>query len=88
MLEAETMALLARLKIYGKQMGVNIDLVQMSQDMEYATLVLKELSNSDNPELVLIVINLMNQFGMIKAPPLEPVVEEKQITDRYVGALR
>lgn len=88
MLDPTTMALLARLKIFAKQMGVNIDLVKMSQDMEYATLTLKELSDSDNPELVLIVVNLMNQFGMIKAPPCEEKAEEPVATGRYVGALR
>jgi len=88
MLDSTTMALLARLKIFAKQVGTNIDLVKMSQDMEYATLVLKEMSNSDNPELVLIVINLMNQFGIIKAPPIETRDEDKKEIGRYVGALR
>lgn len=88
MLDPTTMALLARLKIFAKQMGTNIDLVKMSEDMEYAKHTLKALSDSDNPELVLIVINLMNQFGMIKAPPTDPKPDENPIAERYVGALR
>ena len=88
MLDSATMTLLARLKILAKQAGTNIDLVKMSQNMEYATLLLKEMSNSDNPELVLIVINLMNQFGIINAPPAEFRDKDKKKTDRYVGALR
>lgn len=89
MIDSTTMALLARLKILAKQAGTNIDLVKMSEDMEYATLLLKEISNSDNPELVLTAINLMNQFDIIKAPPFEAKAkEEKKKKERYVGALR
>ncbi|MFY9259855.1 MAG: hypothetical protein WAO71_05020 [Gallionella sp.] len=86
MLEPTTLALLARLKTFAKQAGVNIDLVKMCEDMEYAKRMLQELSNADNPELVLVVVNLMNYFGMIKAPSAK--VEEKVATGRYIGTLR
>jgi hypothetical protein len=88
MLDPATMALLAKLKVLGKQSGTNIDLVKMSDDKKYAEHTLKELSNSDDPELVLVVIQLMNQFGLIKAPTLQAKAEEKDDKSRYVGSLR
>ncbi|ADE11126.1 hypothetical protein [Sideroxydans lithotrophicus] len=88
MLDAATMALLAKLKVLGKQSGTNIDLVKMSDDKKYAEHTLNELSNADDPELVLIVIQLMNLFGMIKAPSLQAKAEEKDDKNRYVGSLR
>jgi hypothetical protein len=90
MLDSATMMLLSKVKILAKQSGINIDLIKMSEDKDYAVLTLKELSNSDDPELVMIVINLMNQFGMIKAPVAAATVEseEKNYKERYVGKLR
>jgi len=88
MLDPTTMALLAKIKVLAKRLGTNIDLVKMSNDKSYAESTLSELSNSDDPELVLIVINLMNQFGMIKAPTAQANDEENNEGGRYVGALR
>ncbi len=88
MLDVATMAYLAKIKILAKQMGTNIDLVKMSNDKAYAELTLKELSNADDPELVLIVINLMNKFGMIKVPPAKTKADDDDESGRYVGALR
>jgi hypothetical protein len=85
MLDAATMALLAKLKVSAKRIGMNIDLVRMSCERVYAEQILKSMSDSDDPELVLIVIQLMNQFGMIDAPTKD---EEKTESGRYVGALR
>lgn len=63
-----TMVLLGKLKTLAKQAGTNIDLVKMSGDKGYAELMLEELGNSDDPELVLIVIKLMNRYGMFGTP--------------------
>jgi hypothetical protein len=76
-----------------KKAGSNIDLVKMGGDKQYAELTLSELSNSEDTELVMIVIQLMNQFGMIKAPPEQAKDEgkteaENEGSDRYVGSLR
>lgn len=88
MLDPTTMALLAKIKILAKKIGTNIDLVRMSGDKNYAELTLQELSNADDPELVLIVIQLMNQFGMIDAPRGGTKADDNKDGDRYVGALR
>ncbi|HEY0666495.1 MAG TPA: hypothetical protein VGD24_10550 [Gallionella sp.] len=88
MLDTATLALLTKLKVLAKKEGTNIDLVKMSGDKGYAELTLSELSNSDDQELVLIVIQLMNQFGMIKAPPVKAKDEDKDTGGQYVGALR
>ena len=88
MLDNATLTLLTRLKILAKKTGVNIDLIKMSGDMDYAALMLKELSNSDDPELVQIVIQLMNQFGMIKAPEVETKAKGADDLDQYIGRLR
>lgn len=87
MLDPTTLALLAKLKVLAKRSGTNIDLVKMSEDKDYAEHTLKDLSNSDDPELVLNVIQLMNQFGMIKAPAPQAKKEDK-IDGRYIGSLR
>jgi hypothetical protein len=69
MLDPATMVLLGRLKILAKQAGMNIDLVRMNADKRYAERVLEELGHaSDDPELVLVVIKLMNRYGMFGAP--------------------
>lgn len=84
MLDAATLALLAKLKVLAKQAGTMVDLVRMSSDRGYAETTLKELSNADDPELVLIVVQLMNLFGMIDMPS-----DEKDVpAGRYIGALR
>lgn len=88
MLDPATLALLAKLKVLGKQSGINIDLIKMSHDKPYAEQTLKELSNADDPELVLIVVQLMNLFGMIKAPAAGKNGGTDEGNDRYVGALR
>lgn len=93
MLDAATLVLLTRLKVLAKKAGSNIDLVKMGADKDYAEQVLGKLSDSDDPDLVVIVIQLMNQFGMIKAPPEQPEDEGKteagkESGDRYVGSLR
>lgn len=90
MLDNATLALLTKIKILAKKAGVNIDLIKMSEDMGYAAHTLKELSNADDPELVQIVITLMNQFGLIKAPVAEAKVETSNgsAPDRYTGRLR
>lgn len=88
MLDNATLTLLTRLKILAKKTGVNIDLIKMSGDKDYAALMLKELSNSDDPELVQIVIHLMNQFGMIKAPETGTKAKEADEKDQYIGRLR
>lgn len=89
MLDNATLGLLTKLKVLAKREGVTIDLIKMSEDNGYAALTLKNLSNSDDTELVQIVITLMNQFGMIRAPSAEvKVVEETSEKDRYIGRLR
>ena len=89
MLDPATMVLLGKLKNLAKQAGTNIDLVRMNADKRYAERVLEELGHSsDDPELVLIVIQLMNLFGMIKVPALQAKDEEANGKSRYVGSLR
>lgn len=88
MFDPATMALLAKLKVLAKKTGINLDLVKMSGDKGYAELTLKALSDSDDQELVLIVIQLMNQFGMISAPADEAAPDDGSTTGRYIGALR
>ncbi len=88
MLDAATLALLAKLKLLAKKAGSNIDLVRMSGDRAYAEHTLNELSNADDPELVLIVVQLMNLFGMIDAPAASGKGQWQGESERYVGALR
>jgi hypothetical protein len=88
MLDQTTLALLAKLKVLAKKTGTNIDLVKMSGERAYAELILKELGNADDPELVLVVIQVMNQFGMIGTPEGQSNTEEKTVSERYVGSLR
>jgi len=82
------MALLAKVKMLAKKIGINIDLVRMSNEKAYAETTLNELSNADDPELVLIVIQLMNQLGLIGVPAQETKPEPQQEAGRYVGSLR
>ena len=76
MLDPVTMKLLGKLKVLAKHYGTHIDLVKMAEGSDYAELTLKQLSNSEDPELILIVIKLMKYFGLIEAPlDLERTVE-------------
>ena len=94
MLDAATLALLTKLKIFAKKSGCNIDLVKMSNDQDYAKRTLNELSNSDDSELVQIVIQLMNTFGMISVPSTQAEAKKKEEEarnedkDRYINSLR
>jgi len=88
MFDAATLALLAKVKVLAKKSGVNVDLVRMSNESSYAATILNELSNADDPELVLIVVQLMNLLGLIGKPvATEKPVNTKEET-RYVGSLR
>jgi hypothetical protein len=88
MLDAATMALLAKVKMLAKKIGVNVDLVRIGNERSYAETTLQELGNADDPELVLIVIQLMNQLGLIGVPAQEAKPEPKQEAGRYIGSLR
>lgn len=88
MLDPATLALLAKLKVLAKKTGTNLDLVKMSGDLGYAELTLKELSNADDPELVLVVLQLMNQFGLLDTPAATIKNDESKDSGRYIGALR
>lgn len=90
MLDNETMLLLAKLKVAAKKSGVNIDLIKMSGDQRYAATMLNELSNADDPETVLMVVTLMNKFGMIFTPGTNDSAKPREASDevRYVGKLR
>jgi hypothetical protein len=88
MLDNETMTLLAKLKVAAKKTGINIDLIRMSGDTSYAATMLNELSNSEDAELVLIVVSLMNKFGMIYTPRKNDNPQEESDEDRYIGGLR
>lgn len=88
MLDAATMALLAKVKMLAKKIGVNVDLVRMGNEISYAETTLQELSNADDHELVLIVIQLMNQLGLIGMPEAEAQPEAAKAEGRYVGSLR
>lgn len=68
MQDPATMVLLGKLKTLAKQAGTHIDLVKMSRNKGYAELMLEELGNSDDPELMLIVIKLMIRYGMFGVP--------------------
>jgi hypothetical protein len=87
MLDNETMTLLTKLKVAAKKSGTNVDLIKMSSDKEYAATILNELSNTEDADLVLIVVNLMNKFGMISAPKGDKKAEGPA-EERYIGRLR
>lgn len=88
MLDAATMALLAKVKMLAKKVGVNIDLVRIGNDRSYAEAILQELGDADDPELVLIVIELMNQLGLIGNQNVEVKQESGKEAGRYIGSLR
>lgn len=88
MLDPAIMVLLGKLKILAKQTGTNIDLVKITGDKDYAELMLKELSNSDDPELVIIVIKLMNHYGMFETTIDAAKSDDKSDNNRYIGTLR
>lgn len=87
MMDNETLTLLAKLKVAAKKTGTDIDLIKMSNDTAYAAMMLNHLSNTEDAEMVSIVINLMNKFGMISAPSQDKTAEEP-VNERYIGRLR
>ncbi len=66
MFDTATMKLLGKLKILAKKSGVNIDLTKMGEDSNYAELILKEFSNSEDHELVSIAIKLLHELGLLE----------------------
>lgn len=88
MLDAATMALLAKVKILAKKVGVNVDVVRMTNEPSYAESTLQVLSNADDAELVLMVVQLMNQLGLIGKPVAELKPNPVNDSGRYVGSLR
>jgi len=84
-----TMKLLGKLKILAKHTKTNIDLVKMTDGSGYAEQILQELGHSDNEEIVLIALKLMNRMRLIEAPVdivLEQAAEENERDSNIKGA--
>lgn len=87
MIDDESVVLLGKLKMLAKKVGSNVDIIQMSSDKSYAENMLRELSNADEPELVMVSINLMNRMGMMGTAAVTSSKDEKS-TQQYIGRLR
>lgn len=71
-MDQELLKLLTKLKIQGKKlMGLEIDIVRLSSDRPYATETLKQLTASDDEDLVMSAITFMGKLGLV-ATPVEP----------------
>jgi len=75
-------------KILAKKVGVNVDVVRIPNESSYAEAILQDLTNADDAELVLIVVQLMNQLGLIGSPAVAVTPEPVRDTGRYIGSLR
>ncbi|HKQ30857.1 MAG TPA: hypothetical protein VJS66_06195 [Burkholderiales bacterium] len=91
-MDQNEMRLIARYKVLlSKHNGNKIDLVKFSSDNAYAKQVLEIGAASDNEELIVVAMQLMERRGFLKkAATPEPKKEEKDgdVNDRYIGKLR
>lgn len=95
-MDQELLKLLTKIKIMGKRvMGMEIDIMRLNSDRQYASNTLKHLSGSENEELVMIAIEFMGKLGLLEAesPEPEPAAEtagggDDTVSSRYTGRLR
>jgi hypothetical protein len=92
-MDQNEMRLIAHFKVLlSKLTGNKIDLVRFSNDNAYAKQVLEIGVASENEELIVVSMQLMERRGLLaKAPAPEPKKEEKKgddVSDRYIGKLR
>ena len=86
--------LVAHLKVLSsKQTGNKIDLVRFSSDNGYAKQVLEAAIASDNEELIVVAMQLMERRGLLPKPAAatEQKNEDKKgnnVTNRYIGKLK
>ena len=92
-MDQNEMRLIAHFKVLlSKHHGTKIDLVKFSSDNAYAKQVLEIGTASENEELIVVAMQLMERRGLLrKAPTAEAKKEEKKsdgVSDRYIGKLR
>lgn len=92
-MDQNEMRLIAHFKVLlSKHTGNKIDLVKYSSDNAYAKQVLQMGTASENEELIVISMQLMERRGLLpKAPAVESKAGEKKnddVNDRYIGKLR
>jgi hypothetical protein len=85
--------LIAHFKVlFGKESGQKIDLLRFTGDNGYAKQVLEIAIRSENEELLVVAMDLMQRRGLLAQPkkPAEPAPENKtdDIDQKYVGRLR
>jgi hypothetical protein len=93
-MDQNEMKLIAHFKVLlSKHSGNKIDLVKFSVDNVYAKQVLEIGAASDNEELIVVAMQLMERRGLLRKATVEsePKKEEKKaddVNDRYIGKLR
>jgi hypothetical protein len=92
-MDQNEMRLIAHFKVLlSKLTGNKIDLVRFSNDNAYAKQVLEIGAASENEELIVVSMQLMERRGLLtKASTPEPKKEDKKgddVSDRYIGKLR
>ncbi len=90
----ELMRQLARLRILAAKENKPFDLVKFAHDLPYAKETLTGLLNTENEELLVLGLAVMNAIGASKlqdappaAAPVAPTAAEKTAS-KYVGRLR
>jgi len=93
-MDQNEMRLIAHFKVLlSKHKGTKIDLVKFSSDNAYAKQVLEIGTASENEELIVVAMQLMERRGLLPKAPTPPDAkkEEKKsddVSDRYIGKLR
>ena len=92
-MDQQEIRLTAHFKVlFGKEGGQKIDLVRFTSDNAYAKQVLEVAMRSENEELLVLAMDLMQRRGFLAQSPKQPEAQAQEKTDdvtkKYVGGLR
>ena len=85
--DQELLKLFTKLKVLGKKQGLDLDILSLSSDRQYAAVSLRKLSNADDPDLVAAAIEAMDRLGLLNQPA-DKSREEEPPKDKYIHTLR
>ncbi len=96
-MEQSTLIKIARLRTLAARKGRAFDVARFAQDRGFAQATLQALMDTDDEDLLLLGLELMQALGMVgadqtaataPAPPAPPPKPKPEIDTRYVGRLR
>ena len=92
-MEQASLLKIARLRTLAARQGRPFDVVRFAGDPGYAEQILRTLTNTDQEDLILLSLEVMNALGMVRldpsaGPEASATASRPEVAQKYVGRLR